>query len=239
MRRVLLLASSLAVLMLACQPALKPGECKTSDNCKDQVGYGKVCVQGLCQECGQDTDCKSGFVCRANKCVPRPECEKDSDCAAGKTCEAGRCVAAAPKPECAADADCGPGKACEGGTCVTRAPVSACPSDGKYEAINFDFDKSLIRPDDAKILEKDAACIKEQQPKRVTVAGHCDERGTAEYNLALGERRVDDLFALVRGAAPYASLSRASFEGTLDMLAGRYPSDEFAELRRMGINPLP
>ena len=49
--------------------------------------------------------------------------------------------------------------------------------------------------------------------------------------VALGERRVDDLFALVRGAAPYAHLSRATFEGTLDMLAGRYPSDEFAELR--------
>ena len=49
--------------------------------------------------------------------------------------------------------------------------------------------------------------------------------------VALGERRVDDLFTLVRGAAPYAQLSRASFEGTLDMLAGRYPSDEFAELR--------
>ncbi|MFN8094423.1 MAG: DEAD/DEAH box helicase [Vicinamibacteria bacterium] len=49
--------------------------------------------------------------------------------------------------------------------------------------------------------------------------------------VALGERKVDELFALVRGAAPYAQLSRASFEGTLDMLAGRYPSDEFAELR--------
>jgi ATP-dependent Lhr-like helicase len=49
--------------------------------------------------------------------------------------------------------------------------------------------------------------------------------------VALGERKVDDLFALARGAAPYANLSRASFEGTLDMLAGRYPSDEFAELR--------
>jgi ATP-dependent Lhr-like helicase len=49
--------------------------------------------------------------------------------------------------------------------------------------------------------------------------------------VALGERPVDELFALVRGAAPYAQLTRASFEGTLDMLAGRYPSDEFAELR--------
>ena len=42
---------------------------------------------------------------------------------------------------------------------------------------------------------------------------------------------VDDLFALVRGAAPFASLARSSFEGVLDLLAGRYPSDEFSELR--------
>ena len=42
---------------------------------------------------------------------------------------------------------------------------------------------------------------------------------------------VDDLFALVRRAAPFADLPRSSFEGVLDMLSGRYPSDEFAELR--------
>ncbi|MEO8433070.1 MAG: DEAD/DEAH box helicase, partial [Acidobacteriota bacterium] len=42
---------------------------------------------------------------------------------------------------------------------------------------------------------------------------------------------VDDLFDLVRRAAPFAELSRGSFEGVLDMLSGRYPSDEFAELR--------
>jgi ATP-dependent Lhr-like helicase len=39
------------------------------------------------------------------------------------------------------------------------------------------------------------------------------------------------LFGLMRGAAPFAGLSRAAFDGVLDMLAGRYPSDEFAELR--------
>ena len=43
--------------------------------------------------------------------------------------------------------------------------------------------------------------------------------------------RVDDLFALVRRAAPFAELSRTVFEGVLDMLSGRYPSDEFAELK--------
>jgi ATP-dependent helicase Lhr and Lhr-like helicase len=43
--------------------------------------------------------------------------------------------------------------------------------------------------------------------------------------------RVDDLYDAVRGAAPFAALSRPIFEGVLDMLSGRYPSDEFAELR--------
>lgn len=42
---------------------------------------------------------------------------------------------------------------------------------------------------------------------------------------------VDDLFAAVRGAAPFVDLSRRLFDGVLDMLSGRYPSDEFAELR--------
>ncbi len=42
---------------------------------------------------------------------------------------------------------------------------------------------------------------------------------------------VDDLFAAVRRAAPFVDLSRHIFEGVLDMLSGRYPSDEFAELR--------
>jgi len=42
---------------------------------------------------------------------------------------------------------------------------------------------------------------------------------------------VDDLFCLMRRAAPFADLPRSSFEGVLDMLSGRYPSDEFAELK--------
>jgi ATP-dependent helicase Lhr and Lhr-like helicase len=49
--------------------------------------------------------------------------------------------------------------------------------------------------------------------------------------VSFDEWHVDDLFQLVRSAAPYASLTRSVFESVLDMLAGRYPSDEFAELR--------
>ncbi len=48
---------------------------------------------------------------------------------------------------------------------------------------------------------------------------------------SVDEWRVDDLYAAIRRAAPCAELSRGVFDGVLDMLSGRYPSDEFAELR--------
>ncbi|MGD0938538.1 MAG: DEAD/DEAH box helicase [Terracidiphilus sp.] len=50
-------------------------------------------------------------------------------------------------------------------------------------------------------------------------------------NSAVPEVSVDALFELVRHAAPFGELSRGAFEGVLDLLSGRYPSDEFAELR--------
>jgi ATP-dependent Lhr-like helicase len=49
--------------------------------------------------------------------------------------------------------------------------------------------------------------------------------------VAVDDWNADDLFDAIRRAAPYAELSRASFDGVLDMLSGLYPSDEFAELR--------
>ncbi len=53
----------------------------------------------------------------------------------------------------------------------------------------------------------------------------------AGANSTSGEVSVDYLFDLVRRAAPFGSLSRKAFEGVLDLLSGRYPSDEFGELR--------
>ncbi|MDX1690872.1 MAG: DEAD/DEAH box helicase [Acidimicrobiia bacterium] len=49
--------------------------------------------------------------------------------------------------------------------------------------------------------------------------------------VALEDWSVDEAYDLVRGAAPYASLGRGPFDAVLDMLAGRFPSDDFAELR--------
>jgi peptidoglycan-associated lipoprotein len=56
--------------------------------------------------------------------------------------------------------------------------------------IHFDFDKYDIRPGDSKTLDGNAGWLKSNPNHLVLIEGHCDERGTNEYNLALGERRA-------------------------------------------------
>ncbi len=57
--------------------------------------------------------------------------------------------------------------------------------------IHFDFDKYDIRRGDEEILRENAALLKKYPRVKIQVEGHCDERGTVEYNLALGERRAN------------------------------------------------
>ena len=56
--------------------------------------------------------------------------------------------------------------------------------------IYFDFDKSNIRQDQRARLEKNADYLKQNKSVKVRIEGNCDERGTNEYNMALGERRA-------------------------------------------------
>jgi peptidoglycan-associated lipoprotein len=58
------------------------------------------------------------------------------------------------------------------------------------QMINFDYDKSNIRPGDAAILDQKIAILQANPALRISITGHCDERGSDEYNLALGNRRA-------------------------------------------------
>ena len=58
--------------------------------------------------------------------------------------------------------------------------------------IHFDFDKYDIRPGDAENLKENATLLKKYANVKIQIEGHCDERGTIEYNLALGERRANN-----------------------------------------------
>jgi peptidoglycan-associated lipoprotein len=59
------------------------------------------------------------------------------------------------------------------------------------ENIHFDFDKYDLKPKAMMILDEKAAYLREHPEVRVLIEGHCDDRGTNEYNLALGDRRAN------------------------------------------------
>jgi peptidoglycan-associated lipoprotein len=58
--------------------------------------------------------------------------------------------------------------------------------------IFFEFDKSNISPDAREILKANADFLLKNGNSKVVIEGHCDERGTAEYNMALGQRRAQE-----------------------------------------------
>ena len=60
--------------------------------------------------------------------------------------------------------------------------------------IYFDYDKYFVRDDAKPVLDKNAAWLKKFRTVKLLVEGHCDERGTEDYNLALGEKRAKSAF---------------------------------------------
>lgn len=59
------------------------------------------------------------------------------------------------------------------------------------DTVHFDYDRYELRDEDRNILQRQASWLQKYPQIRVTVEGHCDERGTREYNLALGARRAN------------------------------------------------
>lgn len=77
---------------------------------------------------------------------------------------------------------------------MTEGPVPGSAEDfhkNITDTVHFDFDKYAVRSGDAAILDKQAEWLKKWPSVHAVVEGHCDIRGTVEYNLGLGERRAN------------------------------------------------
>ncbi|MBI5574825.1 MAG: peptidoglycan-associated lipoprotein Pal [Deltaproteobacteria bacterium] len=110
------------------------------------------------------------------------------------------------KPAATAPADEKKLAASEAGAAVTEEKPSP------FADIRFDFDKSFIRDDAKPTLAKVAEYIKKNKGAKILVEGHCDERGTSEYNMALGDRRAASAKKYLESlGVPAASLSTISF----------------------------
>jgi len=110
--------------------------------------------------------------------------------------------APAPAPRAATPGPAPTASPAPSATATPAAPAAAAaapaarPSPKEFEAnaalrdVFFEFDKYDVRPEDAKTLDANATWLKANAENLVLIEGHCDERGTNEYNLALGERRA-------------------------------------------------
>jgi peptidoglycan-associated lipoprotein len=94
-------------------------------------------------------------------------------------------------PETAANTGGAGGASSTGGATATGIrPGSQQDLDNVGSRVYFATDKSDITPEARRTLERQAEWLKRYPNVTVTIEGHCDERGTREYNLALGERRA-------------------------------------------------
>jgi peptidoglycan-associated lipoprotein len=229
--------------LTSCKPTYP--KCESDDHCKEK---GEVCINGACQECRVDPDCVkkngAGFVCVDSRCeaqkvtaTPAAECTKSEDCAAGSRCDGQKCVSG-----CTVDQECGPGMVCQGGSCVaqgTKVSAACRPMDAasgdliSVSEVNFDFDKFDIRVDARSTLDADFECLKQAPEVRVIVEGHCDDRGTQEYNLALGEKRADAVMSYLRRAGIPAARMTVRSKGENEPLCREATEECYGQNRRV------
>ena len=190
-----------AFVIAGCKP--KYPACKKDEHCKEgefcvnnlcqqcrdtgDCGEGQECVDGACREipgyCTTSADCADGQVCRENRCGP---CVANGDCAEGQVCMNGTCG----KAECQSDDECPAGLRCVDYHCkVVEQVTQADTGDCELEPIYFQFDSSTLDDGMRNTVERNYDCYKKHGGS-IKVEGHCDPRGTTEYNMGLGDRRA-------------------------------------------------
>ena len=76
---------------------------------------------------------------------------------------------------------------------LQRGESTATPASSPLKDVHFDFDRYDLRSDAREILKANSAWLKANPATQVQIEGHADERGTTEYNIALGSRRAESV----------------------------------------------
>jgi outer membrane protein OmpA-like peptidoglycan-associated protein len=144
--------------------------------------------------------------------------------------------APAPAPEripgaCGADADCAAGQTCAEGRCVA---ASSCD----VLRVNFAFDSAQLDERAMKQLRLDAGCLSQRRVADLLIEGHCDERGTTAYNIALGSKRADAVKRYLADLGLKTRIDTISFGKELPVAQGTgettWAQNRRAELRLPG-----
>ena len=140
---------------------------------------------------------------------------------------------ATPAPgTCKTDAQCSSGERCDGARCVPAA--DACG----LVRVRFAFDSAQLDEVAMKLLREDAECLTKRKPSALLVEGHCDERGTTQYNVALGARRADAVRKYLGDLGVKTKFETVSFGKELPVAQGSgeaaWSQNRRAELRLPG-----
>ncbi len=125
---------------------------------------------------------------------------------------------------------------------VTPAPPAPAPAPAPaprrivLRGVNFDFDKSAIRPDASVILDEAASILNESPGVRVEVGGHTDATGTDEYNQGLSERRAKSVVDYLVSKGVSAGRLDAAGYGESKPVADNGTRDGRAQNRRVELN---
>lgn len=150
-------------------------------------------------------------------------------------------VAAAPaepasRPEvvpgaCGTDADCTGGEVCTAGRCVAPARCDLL-------RVAFAFDSAQLDERAMQALRDSARCLQQRRAASLLVEGHCDERGTTEYNIALGAKRADAVKRYLADLGVAAKIDTVSFGKELPAVQGTgesaWAKNRRAELKAAG-----
>ncbi len=147
-------------------------------------------------------------------------------------------VAAAPASQpdvvpgaCRSDADCTDGQVCTSGRC-------AAPPRCDLLRVAFAFDSAQLDEAAMQALRESARCLQERRTASLLVEGHCDERGTAEYNIALGAKRAEAVKRYLASLGVAAKIDTVSFGKELPAVQGTgesiWAKNRRAELKAAG-----
>ena len=142
-------------------------------------------------------------------------------------------VAAAAKA-CSADTDCGDKQLCLHNQCMD---ITAGMAECGAVRVHFDLNQSELHPTDRANLDHTARCLRADQALHVTIEGNADERGSEEFNLALGERRAVavDKYLLTMGVSD-TQLKTISY-GKEHPLCREHDEKCWEENRRAAVKP--
>jgi peptidoglycan-associated lipoprotein len=146
-------------------------------------------------------------------------------------------AAAAPAPaqrapgSCSSDADCSAGQGCTAGQCVTLARCDLL-------RVSFAFDSAALDERAMQSLRESARCLQQRHAASLLVEGHCDERGTTDYNIALGAKRAETVKRYLADLGVATRIDTVSFGKEMPAVQGTgesvWSKNRRAELKAAG-----